>query len=92
MAIPPPGSATAVTPPPDLPSVPNLNELLANYLRRMSLWSVAQFNNCLTKRTATGELYMQSTTGKTVWRLTIDDSGNARFTQITPGQGVGTPP
>jgi hypothetical protein len=76
-----------VTPPPELPSMPDVSEKLSSYLRRAALWAQGNFNNCLTKRTATGELYLTSASGNTVWRVTIDDAGALVTTQMTPGTG-----
>jgi len=71
--------------PPQLPEVTGLNNQLSEYLRRFSLWCQGNFNSTLQKRTATGALFMESTTGNTVWQLTIDDSGRLQSTQLLPG-------
>jgi hypothetical protein len=71
--------------PPQLPAIQGINESLADYLRRFALWAQGNFNSTLQKRTATGELLMQSTTGATVWSITVDDSGVLHTTKLTPG-------
>jgi hypothetical protein len=78
--------------PPQLPSIEGVNTRLVDYLRRFSLWTVTNFNSTVQKRSATGELYVKSTTGNTVWALTLDDSGRLQTTQILPGSptSVGT--
>src|SRR6516225_3138407 len=70
---------------PELPSIPDLNTRLADYLRRFALWSQGNFNSCIQKRSATGELFMHSVSGQSVWSLTVDDSGRLQTTQILPG-------
>jgi len=70
---------------PELPSIPDLNTRLADYLRRFALWSQGNFNSCIQKRSATGELFIHSVSGQSVWSLTIDDSGRLQTTQILPG-------
>jgi hypothetical protein len=75
----------ATSPPPELPAMPEAGPALTGYLRRFALWSLGNFNNCLTLRTANGELYLQSPTGATVWKITVDDSGTLKTTQLKPG-------
>lgn len=72
--------------PPQLPAIQGLDEQLADYLRRFALWCQGNFNSTLQKRTATGAILMQSTTGDTVWSITIDDAGALHQTKLTPGQ------
>jgi hypothetical protein len=72
--------------PPQLPAIIDINQRLVEYLRTFSLWCQGNFNSTLQKRTATGQLLMQSTTGNTVWQITIDDSGVLHTTQLNPGQ------
>ncbi|HEY1878304.1 MAG TPA: hypothetical protein VGG68_00075 [Caulobacteraceae bacterium] len=78
-------SRPALQTPPQLPAIKGLDEALADYLRRFSLWSFANFNASLQKNTATGALYLQSTSGSTVWSLTIDDTGALHTTALPPG-------
>jgi hypothetical protein len=77
--------------PPDLPSIPDLNTRLAAYLRTFSLWCQGNFNSAIQKRSATGEMYIKSTTGNTVWALTADDTGRLMTTQLIPGKPEGGP-
>lgn len=72
--------------PPQLPAIKGLDETLADYLRRFGLWCQGNFNSTLQKRTATGQILMQSTTGNTVWQITIDDNGILHSQQLVPGQ------
>jgi len=74
-------------PPPDLPNMPGVSDVLSTYLRRFSLWAVANFNNTLTKKSATGALYLTSPTGESVWSVTVDDAGTLTTTRMTPGAG-----
>lgn len=71
--------------PPQLPSVPGLNEALADYLRRLALWCQNNFNTSVQTNSAATALLMQSQTGLTVWKITIDDNGTLHQTQLTPG-------
>ena len=70
---------------PPLPAIKDMNVDLAAYLRTFALWCQGNFNSTLQKRTATGQLLMQSTTGNTVWQITIDDAGALHAAQLNPG-------
>jgi hypothetical protein len=73
--------------PPQLPNLPDADRRLADYLRVFSLWCQGNFNSTLQKRSATGALYMTSTTGDSVWQITIDDAGVLHTARMNPGQG-----
>jgi hypothetical protein len=79
-----PGAAP-IQPPPDLPNMPDVSPTLSNWLRRFSLWATSNINDCLSKKTAASQIYLTSTTGNTVWRVTIDDTGALQTSQLTPG-------
>jgi hypothetical protein len=72
-------------PPPPLPSIPGIDTELADYLRRFALWCAGNFGVTVRTNSAVAHFLMQSTTGDTVWRITIDDSGVLHQTQLTPG-------
>jgi hypothetical protein len=70
---------------PSLPQTPGVSGELADYLRRFALWTQNSFNQTVQTNSAVPRLLMQSTTTKTVWSITIDDSGVLHTTQLTPG-------
>ena len=72
--------------PPQLPEVTGLNNQLAEYLRRFSLWCQGNFNSTLQKRTATGQIFMQSAGGYT-YAISVDDSGRLMTTPLQAGSG-----
>jgi hypothetical protein len=73
--------------PPQLPAIKDLDEGLAGYLRTFALWCQGNFNSTLQKRSATGAILMESTTGNSVWSVTVDDSGVLHTTRLNPGAG-----
>jgi hypothetical protein len=85
MAQPGGGQRPYLSNPPELPAIAGMNARLADYLRTFALWCQGNFNSTLQKRSATGELFIQSTTGGSVWSITIDDNGLLHATQLTPG-------
>jgi len=72
--------------PPELPSIPGIDEKLADYLRRFSLWAQGNFNSTLQKRSSTGELFIHSPGGKP-FSLGVNDSGQLTTTPLIPGSG-----
>jgi hypothetical protein len=70
---------------PQLPAIPDLNTQLADYLRRLALWCQSNFSTTLQTNSAATALLLQSTTGNTVWRITVDDAGALHVNQLTPG-------
>ena len=72
--------------PPQLPEVTGLNNQLTEYLRRFSLWCQGNFNSTLQKRTATGQIFMQSAGGYT-YAISVDDSGRLMTTPLQAGSG-----
>jgi hypothetical protein len=71
--------------PPTLPSIPDLQPQLGDYLRRFGLWCAGNFGTSLRSNSAVAHFLMQSTTGDTVWKVTISDTGVLTTTQMTPG-------
>jgi hypothetical protein len=72
--------------PPTLPAIPDLQPPLGDYLRRFALWCAGNFGVSVRTNSAVAHILMQSTTGDSVWRITIDDSGVLHQTQLTPGE------
>jgi hypothetical protein len=70
---------------PQLPSIPGIDPLLADYLRRLALWTQTSFNQTVQSNSAAPRLLLQSTTTNTVWSVTIDDTGALHTTKLTPG-------
>jgi cation diffusion facilitator CzcD-associated flavoprotein CzcO len=71
--------------PPQLPAIPDIKPELADYLRRFALWCQNNFNTSVQTNSAATSLLMQSMSGLTVWKVTVDDDGTLHQTQMTPG-------
>ena len=76
-------------PPPVIPVIPfdqTLPAKLTDFLRRLSLWSVGQFDARLPNAQAWPSFFLLSPGGK-VYQVTVDDSGALHTALVTPGAG-----
>ena len=79
-------------PPPDLPSMPEMSDTLANYLRTFALWCRNGFNAKLNAQTALPGVMLQAydspagTTPK-VFLIQVNTAGAISATPMTLGEG-----
>lgn len=74
-----------IQPPPNLPAEGTVTLKNAReYLGRMTTWAHESLQNCIQRRTAVSEIYLQAP-GGLVYSLSVDDSGSLVTTLITPG-------
>jgi hypothetical protein len=76
----------AEQPPPDLPSIPGLNDQLAQYLRNFSLWCRGGFRERQDMNVAAPGVLLLSPGGK-VFQVTVSDAGAVTATAVPLGGG-----
>ena len=78
-------------PPPDVPSDPNIDAKLSNYLRQFALWCRRGFQTKLDVQTAAPGILLMSPNND-VYRISVDNNGRLVSTPIALSSGApGTP-